>query len=106
MNHWSSLKLLSPRVLKAQFRYTFDFDYFPPNFSSWKFGSAAYSNRLQIGWNVLMDAVMQKVLFGEPPCDETEATTALFYSITSTQVMLYFLLSCHEFILYRPRIFF
>jgi hypothetical protein len=40
---------------------------------------------------MLMDAGMQKVLFGEPPCEETEATSAVFYSITSTQVLLYFL---------------
>jgi len=39
------------------------------------------------------DLAMQKVLFGEPPCDETEATSALFYSITSTQVFLALLLS-------------
>ncbi|KAG0562725.1 hypothetical protein KC19_9G167800 [Ceratodon purpureus] len=32
-----------------------------------------------------IESSVQKVLFGEPPCDETEATTALFYGITSTQ---------------------
>jgi hypothetical protein len=30
---------------------------------------------------------MQRVLSGEAHCDESEATTALFYSITSTQVI-------------------
>jgi len=41
-----------------------------------------------------MDVVaVQKLLFGEPPCDETEATSALFYSISSTQVLLHLISS-------------
>lgn len=32
-----------------------------------------------------IESSVQKVLFGEPPCEETEATSAVFYSITSTQ---------------------